>query len=104
MVPYTFSIGINLFFVSIHYKFIENDIIEEGTLLNATTDSSDPFDFQLGKCSVDSFKTLEHSESHTFYPHNDEDEENEDNNLVEEVEEKKDLIEANYCNGNNEVV
>ena len=82
----------------------ENDKIEEGTLLNATNDSIDPFDYHLGKCGEDSFKTLEHSEIHTFYPHNEEDEEGEDGDLVEEDEENEDLSEANYCNGNNEMV
>ena len=46
---------------------------------------------------------LEHSQVHTFYPH-EEDEENDDDDLVEEVEEKEDLIETNYCNGTNELV
>ena len=91
------------FFLSSHYKFIENDKIEEGTLLNATNDSSDPFEYDLGKCGVGSFKTLEHTQIHTFYPR--EEEENEDGDLVEEHEEnREDLIETNYCNGTNEVV
>ena len=72
--------------------------------MNATNDSSDPFDYHLGKCGVDSFITLEHSEIHTFYPHNEEGEEDEDGDLVEEDEENEDLIEANYTDGTNEVV
>ena len=47
---------------------------------------------------------LEYSGIHTFYPHNDEDEENEDGDLVEEDEENEDLNETNFTNGNNEVV
>ena len=63
MIPYTFAVGENYtYFLSSHYKFIQNDKIEEGTLLNATKDSSDPFDFHLGKCGVDSIKMLEHTQ------------------------------------------
>ena len=47
---------------------------------------------------------LGYSEIQTFHPHNDEDEENEDGDLVEEDEENEELIEANFTNGNNEVV
>ena len=47
---------------------------------------------------------LKHSQIHTLYPNDKEDEEGEDGDLVEEDEENEDLIEANYCNGNNEVV
>ena len=47
---------------------------------------------------------LEYSEIQTFYPHNDENEENEDGDLVEKDEENEDLIEANFTNGNNEVI
>ena len=32
MIPYTFAVGENYtYFLSSHYKFIENDKIEEGT-------------------------------------------------------------------------
>ena len=104
MISYTFAVADKYtYFSSFHYKFIENDKKEEGTLLNATNDSLDPFDYNLGKCGVDSFKTFEHSEIHTFYPHNEEDEEGEDGDLVEEDEENEDLIETIYTNGNNEV-
>ena len=44
---------------------------------------------------------LERSQIHTFYPHFEEDAAGKDDVLVEEV---GDLIETNYCNGNNEVV
>ena len=64
-----------------------------------TNNSLDPFD--LKKCGIDSFKKLECSQIHTFYPHDEEDIEDEDNDLVEEDE---DLIDTNFCNGNNEVV
>ena len=47
---------------------------------------------------------LEHSQLHTFYTHDDEDEENENGGLVEEDEENEESIETKYTNGNNEVV
>ena len=72
--------------------------------MNATNDNSDPFDYHLEQCGDNSFKMLEHTQIHTFYPLDEEDVENEDDDLVEEDEEIEDLIEANYCNGNNEVV
>ena len=105
MVPYTFAIREKYTnFISTHYIFIENDKIEERTLLNARNDSSDPYDYHLEKRGIDSFKVLEYSEIHTSYPHNDENEENEDGDLVEEDEENEDLIEADFTNGNNKVV
>ena len=94
--------GKNTYFLSTHYKFIQNDKIEEGTLLTLTNANSDPFDYPLGERGVDFFETLEHSHVHSFYPHK-EDEEKEDDDLVEENEENEDLIEANYCNKNTEV-
>ena len=96
MIPYTFAVGDKYtYFLSSHYKFIENDKIDEGILLNATTDKLDPFLYHHGKCGVDSFETIEHSQIQTFYPHNEKD--------VED-EEDEDLIESNFCNGNKEVV
>ena len=47
---------------------------------------------------------LERSQFHTFYPHDEEDEENEDDDLVEVDEEDEDLIDTNYTDGNIEVV
>ena len=113
MTPYNFAIGEKYtYFISTHYKYIESDKIEGRTLLIATNDSLDPFDYHLGKCGVDSCKTLEHSQIHTCWPRNDEDEEDEDDDLVEEDEdddlveedENEVLVETNYCNGTNEVV
>ena len=40
----------NTCFTSNRYNFIENNQIEEGTLLNSTNDSVDPFDYHLVKC------------------------------------------------------
>ena len=86
------------YFIAHHYKFIENDKIEEGTLLNST--NGYPYDYHLDKCGVDSFKKLERSLIHTFWPCVGEDISDEE----DENEEDDDLIETQYFNGNNEVV
>ena len=44
------------YFISKHYKFIENDKIEEGSLIKATNYNLDSFLYHLRKCGVDSFK------------------------------------------------
>ena len=102
MIPYAIMVGERYtYFLCHHYKFIENDKIEEGSLLNATNGSLDPYDYHLEKCGIDSFKKLERSLIHSFWPGH-----GEDDDFVEEdvVEEKDDLIETQYFNGNNEVV
>ena len=43
MIPYTFAVG-EKYFISTHDKFIENDKIEDGMLLNSSNDSLDPYD------------------------------------------------------------
>ena len=104
MSPYTFAIGEKYtYFSSVHHKVIENDEFEEGTLLNATNDSLDLFDYHLGKCGADFCKTSEHSLIHTFYTNDEEDEEDEDD-VLEEEDEDEVLVEKNCCNGSNEVV
>ena len=109
MCPYTFAIGENYtYFILTHYKFIEIDKIEKGTVLNVTNNSSDPFDLHLGKCGKDVFKKLERSQIHRCWPHDDEEAENVDLVVEDEndvlVEEDEDLIESNYGNGNNKKV
>ena len=107
MVPYTIIIGEKYTYFLYHrYKFIENDKIEEGTLLNATNDSSDPYEYHVEKCGVDSFRKLERSPIHTFCPGVGEDIENEDDvwDVEDEVGENGDLIGTNYTNGKNELV
>ena len=96
--------GKNTYFISSHYKFTENDKNEEGTFLNVTNKSLDPYDYHVKKCGKDAFKKLEHIQIHTCCPGFGEHEEIKDDYLVEGVEENEDLIETNYCNGNNEVV
>ena len=107
MIPYAYAIGEKYtYFFYYRYIFIENDKIEEGTLLNGTDNSMDPYDYHVEKCGVDSFQKLERSLIHTDWPGAGEDMENGADNVVEEdeVEEDENLIETQYLNGNNEVV
>ena len=102
MIPYAIMIGERYtYFLYYRYKFIENDKIEEGTLLNATNISFDPYEYHLEKCGINSFKKLERNLIHSFWLGHGEDIENEDDDddLVEE-----DVVETQYFNGNNEVV
>ena len=107
MVPYAIILGEKNKYFSYHrYKFNGNDKIEEGTLLNVTNTSLDPYDYHVEKCGIDAFKKLENELIHTSWPgHRDGDGEVEDDSNVEDVvEENEDLIEKNYTNGNNELV
>ena len=109
MVPYSIIVGEkHTYFLYDRYKFFENDKIEEGTLLNATNNSLDSYDYHVEKCGLDSFKKLDHSLIHTCWPGHGEDEDDisdEENAVAEdEVEEDENLIETSYTNGNNEVV
>ena len=50
MIPYTFAVGDRYtYFISTHYNFIEIGKIQEGTLLNLSNESMDPYDYQLSK-------------------------------------------------------
>ena len=56
LIPYASMLGEkNTYFLFHRYKFIENDKIQEGTLLNAANTSLDPYDYHLEKCGVDFF-------------------------------------------------
>ena len=99
MIPYAIMIGERYtYFLYHHYKFIENDKILEGTLLNASRSSLDPYDYHIGRCGVDSFKKLDHSLIHTLWPDHGEDQD-QNENIEDEI-----LIEPSYTNGNNDVV
>ena len=104
MVPYIIILVEKFtYFLYNRYKFIENNKIEEGTLLNATNTGLDPYDYHVEKCGLDSFKKLEHSLIHNCWPGHGEDEDD-----ISDVEDEFDwdegLIETRYLNGNNEVV
>ena len=109
MVPYAIMIGgKSTYFLYNSYKFFENDKIDEGTLLNATNGSLDPFDYHVEKCGEDSFKKLEHNLIHTCWRGHGENEENEDDDLVEEgednIQEDVNKHELECTNGSNEIV
>ena len=99
MIPLAIMIGERYTYFLYHrYKFIENDKSLEGTLLNASRSSLDPYEYLIGRCGIDSFKKLDHSLIHTFWPgHGENQDQNE--NIEDEI-----LIEPSYTNGNNEVV
>ena len=86
------------YFLYHRYKFIENDKILEGTLLNASHSSLDPYDYHIERCGIDSFKKLDHSLIHTFWLGHGENQDQKEN-VEDEI-----LIEPSYTNGNNEVV
>ena len=97
MIPHAIMIGQRYTYFLYHrYKFIENDKILEGTLLNASRSSLDPYDYHIERCGIDSFKKLDHILIHTLWPGHGEDQ----NKNVEDVI----LIEPSYTNGNNKVV
>ena len=97
MIPHAIMIGERYtYFLNHRYKFIENDKILEGALLNASRSSLDPYDYHIERCGIDSPKKLDHSLIYTFWPGHGEDQ----NENVEDVI----LIEPSYTNGNNEVV
>ena len=50
------------------YKFIENETIEIGTLLNSTNSSLDPFGHHHSKYAEGAFKTMQCNQIHCFYP------------------------------------
>ena len=108
MIPYAIIIGERYTYFLYHrYKFIENDKIEENTLLNTTNNSSDPYDYHLEKCGRDSFKKLERSLIHTLYSGHGEDIESDDE-LIEEnednIQEDINIHELEYTNGDNKIV
>ena len=95
------------YFIAHYYKFIENDKIDEGTLLN----SLNPIAHHDEKCGEDYFRKLEHSLIHAFWPGHGEDQDQDQNededdisDVEDEVEQDGDLIETQYLNGNDEVV
>ena len=111
IIPTAIAVEKYTYFISDHYKFIENKKIAEGTLLDSTNDSLDHFDdHHLAKCGEGAFKTMECNQIHSFYPNEEaEDDEQEDiwrtqRELDDRVEEQKNLDKPAYCNGNNEMV
>ena len=112
MTPYVFAVGSKYTYLkSTRYKFIENDKIQEGTLLNSSNDSLDPYDYQLRKNGMDCFeKLLDCNRMHCSRPGKEcgfmeeivEDEDEED--AEEDGEEDVNLHELEYTDGNNDAV
>ena len=99
MIPHGIMIGERYTYFLYHrYEFIGNDKIEEGTLLNVTNISLDPYDFHLEKCGIDSFNQLERSLFHTFWSGHGE--------VIDDdlVEEEINIHEIEYTLGDNEIV
>ena len=67
---YTIAVGKRYTsFISEHYKFIENNKIEEATIFKSPNYSLDPFSYQFPKCGEGGFKTMEYNQIHSFYPY-----------------------------------
>ena len=68
----------------------------------------DPYEYHLEKCGIDSFKKLEHSLIHSFWPGQGEDIEDENDDLIEEgrdiIQEDINVHEIEYTRGDNEIV
>ena len=99
MIPFVIAVGERYtYFLYNRYRFIENDKIEESTLLNTTNFSLDPFDYHVQKCGGNSFKKIEFSLIHSYWLNQDEDDD-------DDVIEQENLIEKPaYLNGDNEIV
>ena len=96
MVPCAIIIGEKYtYFIYKRYKLIESVKIEERSLLCRTNSSLDPLDYRVETCGVDSFKKLERSLIHTFWP-----------SVGEDIEDGEDvnIHELEYTDGSNEVV
>ena len=99
MVSFPIAVGEKfIFFLYNSWKFFETNKIEKDSLLNRTKNSLDPFDYHVERCSINSFKKIEYSIIHTYYPNreDDDDDDNDDDDIVIETPE--------YHNGDNEVV
>ena len=99
----------------ISYRHIMNllkkDKIEEGTFINSSNDSLDPYDYHLSRNGLDCFeKLLECNRIHSSWPGKKcgfmeeivEDEDEED--VEEDDEEDVNIHELEYTDGSNEVV
>ena len=106
MIPYTFATGENnSYFISTHYKLIENDKIQEGMLLNSSNDSLDPYDYHLSKNGLDCFnKLLEWRRIHSSWLSMESGDMEEIVEDEEDVEEDGNIHELENTDGSNEVV
>ena len=112
MTPYVFALGSKYtYLISTRYKFIENDKIQEGTLLNLSNDSLDSYDYHLRKNGKDCLeKMLDCNRMQSSRPGKEcgfmeeivEDEDEED--AEEDGEEDVDIHELEYTDGNIDAV
>ena len=66
MTPYALAIGEKFTCFIYHcYKFIENEKIQESSLLNTSDNSMDPYYYHFEKCDDSVFKTVEANRIHT---------------------------------------
>ena len=69
LTPYIIAIAVkNIYFLTLHFKFIKRDKINENELLNANEISVDPFDYHVTKCGIDSFQDIHIHKIHSNYP------------------------------------
>ena len=72
MVVYAVTLGEKKhIFLSDHYKIIENEKVEEKTLLNGNANSLYLFDYHVLKCSENTLTELRYEEIPSYYPHDD---------------------------------
>ena len=106
MTPYVFTVRSRYtYFITKHCKFLQNDKIEESTLLNSSNDSLDPYDYYFSKNGLDCFrKLLEFNRIHSSWPGVEcgfsEDEEDVEKDVAEDVN----VHELEYTDGSNEFV
>ena len=106
MIPHTFAIGEkNIYFISAHYKFLENHKIEERMLLNASNNCLDPHDYHFSKKRLDCFKNLlDCNRIHSCWLSLQSGDKEEIVENEEDVEEDVNIQELEYTDGSNEVV
>ena len=108
--PHSFAVGEKFtYFKSTHYKFIENEKIDDGTLLNLSSNSFDPFYYHVSKNGLNCFKKLlDCNRNHSPWPDMKsggmEETVEDDEDVEEDDEEKVDIRELEYTSGSNEVV
>ena len=104
MTPYVFAVGSRYtYFISTPFKFIENDKIEQGMILNSSNDDLDLYDYHLSKNGMDCFKNLlECNRIHSSWPGKECGFTEE--NVEDEEDVEEDVNEIEYMDGGTEVV
>ena len=101
------------YFITDHYKFIENNKYDDGTSLKSTNDSFDPFGCHMLKCGKNAVQESRYEQIYTYYTKTNEDDEEDDEeegiwraqrSLDVWAREQEALFKLDRCNGSNEVV